>query len=122
MRMSCLMAALVTLAGTAGAHAQEARKLGGAEISTLISGNTVEGAMAASGPYKEFYMPDGTIRGSGYTGKWSVVGDTLCFAYDPAKPADCWSAAVTPANEIQWMKDGKIDGTGKATPGNTGNF
>ena len=116
------LAAALLLAGTAFAGAEEARKLGGAEIAALISGNTVEGAMVATGPYQEFYLPDGTIRGSGYTGKWSVVADTLCFAYDPAKPADCWSAAVTPANEIQWLKDGKIDGTGKATPGNKGNF
>ncbi|KQT61850.1 MULTISPECIES: hypothetical protein [unclassified Aureimonas] len=122
MRKPVLAAVLLLAFGLTGAHAEEARKLSGPEIAALISGNTVEGAMAATGPYQEFYLPDGTIRGSGYTGKWSVVGDTLCFAYDPAKPADCWSAAVTPANEIQWLKDGKVDGTGKAKPGNVANF
>ena len=112
--------ALTMLAGLAAPLvAQEQPKiLTGPEIETLIAGNTVVGNMAAGGPYEEFYLPDGTLRGSNYDGKWNVVGDTLCFVYDETSPAQCWAASLTSAGEVLWLKNGVIDGTGVIQPGN----
>ena len=104
------------------AKAQEERALSGAEVAQIISGNTVQGNMAAGGPYREFYLPDGTLRGSNYDGRWSVVGDTLCFTYDATTPAQCWSARINRSKEISWIKNGIVDGTGVIQPGNPANF
>ena len=104
------------------AAAQEYRVLSGAEIGQMISGNTVQGTMAAGGPYREFYLPDGTLRGSNYDGRWSLVGDTLCFSYDPKTEAQCWGAKISQSGEISWMKDNVVDGNGTIELGNPGNF
>ena len=106
----------------APALAQEDRLLSGPEVAQMISGNTVEGTMAAGGPYREFYLPDGTIRGSNYDGRWSVVDDTLCFTYDAATPPQCWSARINRSGEISWIKNGVVDGNGIVQPGNPANF
>lgn len=117
---SAFAAALLVFA--APAMAQEARTLSGAEIAALVSDNTVEGAMNASGPYRELYLPDGTIRGEDYEGRWSVVGDTLCFAYGESEEPDCWGATISPSNEISWVRDGTVEGTGTIVPGNPNAF
>ncbi|WP_152047509.1 hypothetical protein [Aureimonas psammosilenae] len=104
------------------ASAADDRALSGPEIARMISGNTVQGAMAAGGPYREFYLPDGTLRGSNYDGRWSVVGDTLCFSYDAATPAQCWGARISRTGEISWIKNGIVDGTGVVQSGNPANF
>ncbi len=101
---------------------EQPRVLSGSEIETLIAGNTVVGNMAAGGPYEEFYLPDGTLRGSNYDGKWSVVGDTLCFEYDSTSPAQCWGASLTASGEVLWLKNGVIDGNGIVQPGNPSQF
>ena len=106
----------------APAFSQEDRVLSGAEVAQMIAGNTVEGTMAAGGPYREFYLPDGTLRGSNYDGRWSVVADTLCFTYDATTPAQCWSARISRANEISWIRNGIVDGNGIVQPGNPANF
>ncbi len=106
----------------APAIAQEDRALSGPEIAQMIAGNTVEGTMAAGGPYREFYLPDGTLRGSNYDGRWSVVADTLCFTYDATTPAQCWSARISRADEISWIRNGIVDGNGVVQPGNPANF
>lgn len=107
---------------TCPAFAQDYRSLSGAEIAKIIAGNTVQGTMASGGPYREFYLPDGTLRGSNYDGRWSVVGDTLCFNYDPKTEAQCWGARISRSGEISWMKDDIVDGSGVVQPGNPGNF
>ena len=117
-----LLSILSILPFVVPAVAQEDRALSGAEISRMISGNTVEGNMAAGGPYREFYLPDGTLRGSNYDGRWNVVGDTLCFSYDATAPAQCWSARINRSNEISWIRDGIVDGNGVIQPGNPANF
>lgn len=106
----------------APASSQEGRLLSGAEVAQMIAGNTVEGSMASGGPYREFYLPDGTIRGSNYDGRWSVVEDTVCFTYDAATPAQCWSARINQSGEISWIKNGIVDGNGIVQPGNPANF
>lgn len=118
------LAAFVTFAAlvTPLSAQEQPRVLSGPEIATLIAGNTVVGNMAAGGPYEEFYLPDGTLRGSNYDGKWSVVDDTLCFVYDETSPAQCWGASLTSAGEVLWLKNGVIDGNGVVRSGNPSQF
>ena len=54
-------------------------KLTGDQIRSLVTGNTVQGSMEASGGYTEFYAEDGTIKGkdntgANYQGAWSIDG------------------------------------------------
>ncbi|KAB0678532.1 hypothetical protein [Aureimonas leprariae] len=118
----CSIVAVPLLLAASATMAEDYRSLTGAEISQMISGNTVQGTMAAAGPYREFYLPNGTLRGSNYDGRWNVKGDTLCFSYDPSAPAECWGARVARSGEISWMKNDVVDGTGVVQPGNPGNF
>lgn len=94
--------------------------LTGDEIRALIGGNTVEGAMVATGPYAEFYQADGTIKGKDYTGAWSVEGDAMCFQYG-SDPKSCWQV-VGKGDGVEWVKDGKVEGTGTVAPGNPNKF
>ena len=119
-RFSVAVWAILTTA--CPAFADDYRALSGAEIAKIIAGNTVQGTMAAGGPYREFYLPDGTLRGSNYDGRWNVVGDTLCFSYDPKTEAQCWGARISRSGEISWMKNDVVDGNGVVEPGNPGNF
>ena len=114
---AALVIALVSLSASPLA-AQDFKPLTGPEIANLISGNTVAGTMAAGGPYEEFYLPDGTLRGSNYDGMWSVEGDTLCFVYDETTPQQCWGASITASGEVLWLKNGVVDGNGTVQPGN----
>lgn len=92
----------------------------GAAIEAAISGNTVAGNMDASGPYAEFYEAGGTIKGDGYTGKWSIEGDSMCFEYE-GTPKDCWAVEIS-GDQVRWLKDGASGGTGTILPGNAKNF
>ncbi|HEY7689047.1 MAG TPA: hypothetical protein VH835_10155 [Dongiaceae bacterium] len=100
-------------------------KLTGDQIRSLVTGNTVQGSMEASGGYTEFYAEDGTIKGkdntgANYQGAWSIDGDNMCFQYGD-DPIACWQVAKE-GDQIQWVKDGKIDGTGTLMQGNPNNF
>lgn len=92
----------------------------GARIQAAIAGNTVQGAMQASGAYTEHYAADGTIRGDGYTGAWSIEGDAMCFQYG-SDPKSCWQVAID-GDQVSWIRDGKVDGTGTIVPGNPNGF
>jgi hypothetical protein len=92
----------------------------GDAIKTAISGNTVQGSMMSSGAYTEFYAADGTIKGKGYTGKWSIEADTMCFTYEGAA-ADCWHVKIA-GEAVTWVKDGVDGGTGTIQSGNPNNF
>lgn len=94
--------------------------LTGDQIRALVGGNTVQGAMEASGAYTEFYQADGTIKGKDYTGAWSVEGDTMCFQYG-TDPKSCWQV-VGEGDQVQWVKDGKVEGTGTVVKGNPNEF
>jgi hypothetical protein len=99
--------------------------LTGDQIRALVAGNTVQGNMEASGVYTEFYAEDGTIKGkdntgTDYKGAWSIDGDNMCFQYGD-DPANCWQVAKE-GDQIQWVKEGKVDGTGTVVPGNPNNF
>lgn len=92
----------------------------GAEIQAAISGNTVQGNMDASGAYAEFYAADGTIRGKGYSGRWSIEGDAMCFEYQ-GTPKDCWNVEIA-GDQLRWLKGGASLGTGTILPGNANGF
>lgn len=99
------------------AFAQDLAK--GDAIKSAISGKTVQGSMIASGAYTEFYAEDGTIKGDGYTGTWSVKDDTMCFDY--GEGANCWGVRLS-GDQVTWIKDGAEDGTGTLIDGNPNNF
>lgn len=94
--------------------------LKGDQIRTLVSGNTVQGAMEGAGAYAEFYADDGTIKAKDYTGIWTIDGDSMCLQYGD-DPMACWQVAKE-GDQIQWVKEGKIDGTGTVVAGNPNNF
>ena len=112
-----LRAAIATLAFAFPAFAEDLAK--GDAIKAAITDKTVQGSMVASGAYTEFYAADGTIRGSGYTGKGRVEGDTMCFDY--GEGASCWGVRLA-GDSVTWVKDGKDDGTGTLIAGNPNNF
>lgn len=100
-----------------GATAASAQGLAsGDTIRATISGNTVRGAMEASGGFEEYYDADGTIKGADYTGQWSVKGNRMCFVYD-GNPASCWSMRVD-GNALTWIGATGEEGTGTVLPGN----
>ncbi|HET6221250.1 MAG TPA: hypothetical protein VFE11_03755 [Dongiaceae bacterium] len=111
--------ALALLAAWPGALAA-AELLKGGQIRALVAGNTVQGSMEATGAYTEFYAADGTIRGEGYTGNWTVEGDQMCFQYG-SDPKMCWQVAKQ-GDQLQWIKDGKVDGSGKLVSGNPNKY
>jgi hypothetical protein len=100
--------------------ANAADMLTGDQIRSLVSGNTVQGNMEASGAYTEFYAEDGTIKGKDYTGAWNIDGDNMCFQYG-SDPVACWQVAKD-GDQVQWIKEGKVDGTGTVVSGNPNNF
>ncbi len=112
-----LRVSLASLLLAAPAFAQDLAT--GDAIKAAIADMTVQGSMIDSGAYTEFYAADGTIRGDGYTGTWTVENDQMCFNY--GEGANCWSARLS-GDSVTWVKDGKDDGTGTLIPGNVNNF
>jgi hypothetical protein len=92
----------------------------GDQIRTAISDATVQGNMAASGPYAEYYAPDGTIKGKDYSGQWSVEGNAMCFAYE-GTPKTCWNVELD-GDQVRWVKNGASQGTGTILKGNANGF
>ncbi|MGF1447389.1 MAG: hypothetical protein ACFBRM_14490 [Pikeienuella sp.] len=110
--------AVLALAATA-ALAETPAPITGDEIRALVSDNTVEGSMFSSGRYTEFYAADGTIRGEGYTGAWTVEADAMCFDY--GEGPDCWQVGGS-AEELFWIQNGEVGGTGAVVAGNPNDF
>jgi hypothetical protein len=88
----------------------------GDQIRSAIAGNTVNGSMAASGAYTEYYAADGTIRSADYAGRWSIAGDTMCFAYGE-DPATCWGVELS-GDQVSWIANGAVEGSGSIVAGN----
>jgi len=116
--LSGLAAAAAIAGALAGAVAAD--KLSGGQIRQAVAGNTVQGTMEGSGDYTEFYGQDGTIRAQAYSGAWTIEGDQMCFQYG-SDPKQCWEVARE-GDTLQWIKDGKVEGTGTVAPGNPHNF
>jgi len=94
--------------------------LEGEAIRAAVSGNTVQGNMLDSGAYSEFYAADGTIKGEGYTGTWTIERDAMCFDYGEEEAA-CWQIRLD-GEQITWVQDGADLGDGTILPGNPNNF
>ena len=92
----------------------------GDQIRAAIADSTVQGNMEGSGPYAEYYAPDGTIKGKDYTGQWSVEGDAMCFAYQ-GTPRECWNVELN-GDQVRWIKNGASQGTGTILKGNANGF
>ena len=117
MKLKLLIATTVVVP-FASAHA--ANLATGQQISDAVTGNTVQGSMAASGVYTEYYAADGVVHGADYKAKWSVEGDTMCWVYE-GSPKDCWSVSID-GDQVSWVKEGKSVGTGTIVSGNPNNF
>lgn len=114
-------ATLFLLACVCSAVAAEPLPLAsGAKLRKALSGNTVEGAMDASGPYSEFYAADGTVRSKDYKARWSIEGDNMCWVYE-GQAKDCWQAALK-GSEVLWIKGGKRLGSGTLMPRNPNRY
>ena len=116
MKSKFLLAAafVMAFAGTAFGAAT------GDQIRAAMTDTTVTGNMDASGPYAEFYQADGAIKGKDYAGTWTIVDDTMCFAY-PDTPTECYAVEIE-GDQVRWLKDGKSLGTGTMAKGNTNGF
>jgi len=92
----------------------------GEDIQNLLSGNTLV-TTNGENVFYEFYAPDGTIRGEGYTAKWEVQGNMGCMDY--GNGFDCWTALID-GNANIWYKDGKetATGAGMVVTGNSKEF
>lgn len=120
--MSALAVALGALTiGVGGALPVAAAEiLSGDQIWSTLAGNTVEGAMEATGAYVEFYDPAGVVRGKDYQGHWTVEGDSMCFEYT-GSPKECWQVGRHDG-AIEWLQGGEVHGMGRLVPGNPNGF
>ncbi len=118
MRSRVLALSLVPVLLVTPALAQE--PVPGSGIAALIGGNTVQGSMGGTEAYTEFYDAEGTIRGDGYTGTWTVEGDAMCFQYGE-DPATCYQVSVKD-QEVEWLSDGEVQGTGTLMAGNPNGY
>lgn len=112
---AAVVAVAVVLAGSLGAgiwYAAHVRKQGrpltGAEITALVSGNTVKGPKFA-----EYYAADGTIRGreiededEEYSGTWHTDGDRLCVVFPSHDYTNCVSISQEPGSDYQFVGSG----------------
>ncbi len=89
-------------------YASPVRKQGGpltgAEITALVSGNTVKGPK-----FSEYYAPDGSIRGreiededEEYLGTWHIEGDQLCVAFPSHDFTSCVSISREKGSEYDF--------------------
>jgi hypothetical protein len=90
------------------------------QILAAVSGNTIQGNMDSTGPYVEFYAPDGVVFGKDYKTKWSVEDNKMCWVYD-GSPKDCWGVEIE-GDQVKWLKDSKPQGSGTVLKGNTNGF
>lgn len=119
--MTGVLPLIATVLWVAGAEAPAAAEiLSGDQIWSTLAGNTVEGAMEATGAYVEFYDPAGVVRGRDYQGRWTVEGDSMCFEYT-GSPKECWQVGRH-EGAIEWLQGGEVHGMGRLVPGNPNGF
>jgi hypothetical protein len=74
-----------------------ATKLTGMAAWSALVGNTVVGKLEGK-DFADYYLPDGTVKSMVesqiVTGRWSLEGDRICFAY-PDEPRECYGMEVT---------------------------
>ena len=108
-----LGAALAASSASAGSFASKD------EIQSAMSDHTYQGGML-SGAFTEYYAPDGTIKGDGYSGAWEATDNGMCFQYG-TDPQNCWDLKIDGA-AVTLYKDGKVDGAGVVVKGNPNEF
>jgi len=113
-KSSLILAALV--AGTTASAGSFASK---DEIQNAMADHTYQGGML-SGAFTEYYAPDGTIKGDGYSGVWTATDKGMCFQYG-TDPENCWNLKIEGA-AVTLFKDGKVDGSGVVVKGNPNGF
>jgi tetratricopeptide (TPR) repeat protein len=89
----------------------------GDEIMSVFEGNSSDGSMGGSGPYREYYASGGAIRGKGFRGTWWVDGDRFCTAY-PGLQTRCYRVRKLGGSHIAWERDGAVVGAGRIVKGN----
>ena len=72
--------------------------------------------MSVSGPCTEVYTADGTIRGDGYTGQWTVEGDVMCCDNGERKGG---RGVRIDGEAVTWVQDGKDRDAGTIVAGNS---
>jgi hypothetical protein len=117
-----LLAGMFALAvlGAAGV-ATAGAPLSGDKIKAILSDTTVEGTMSDGSTYSEFYQADGTIKGKDYKGQWTIEADAMCLVYGTDPKKTCFQVGQN-AKGIDWLKDGKVDGTGTVSKGNINKY
>ena len=103
--------ALVLIIGAGAASAQGSSKLAQATPETspaaqkvvgvaawnLVVGNSITGKEDGE-TLVEYYAPDGTAKSmlgnEISTGKWALVGETICFQYPDEKEMECYKLEV----------------------------
>jgi hypothetical protein len=98
MHLSLIATALAMLVSlTFGASAQDAQKLVGVAAWNMLVGNSITG-MEGGKTLVEYYAPDGTAKSmlgnEISTGKWALVGGTVCFQYADQKEMECYKVEV----------------------------
>ena len=89
----------------------------GAEIKAALVGNTFDGGMGGS-KYTSFFGADGMYKDASGGGKYAIEGDAVCY---PGTDFGCYQATIT-GDKLEWMKDGKSEGTGTIVQGNPMKF
>ena len=84
--LAALLLALLTISAGSSARAQDLVPLTGAEIATLLAGNSIEGTWGPS-HFRSYFAPDGTTlyQPQGQQpeqGHWKVAGDQYCSVAD----------------------------------------
>ena len=85
----------------------------GAEIKAALVGNTFQGGMGG-GKYTSYFGADGTYKDASGGGKYTIEGDAVCY---PGTDFGCYQVMIK-GDQLEWMKDGKSEGTGTILKGN----
>jgi hypothetical protein len=99
------------VASAATPQSVDLKPLNAAKIKAQVVGNTITGA-DDSGPFTQFFVPDGTFRGVGqedfYTGTWQISNNQMCTHLDSDdgdnKGWDCTPVTVID-NKLYWSGD-----------------
>ena len=117
--LTALSAVLLSAAMLTSATAAADTKLSGEAIASAVSGHSYQGSMSAPGSgFNEYYAPDGTIHGQGYTGNWTTREGEMCFDY--GEDTTCYQVSIDGPSMVL-RQDGTIKGNGMLIEGNTVN-